>query len=173
MIKGIIKLIKIGITGGKGLLGSLIQKKLKNKRIKFSSFEGDICKKSEIINWINLNQNIEYIFHFAAISSPNKVNQNKKLAHNVNVKGTENLIKALKNRKKKIWFFYPSSSHVYKYSKNKLTEKSALSPISYYGKTKLNAEKIIKKNKSKFISFLIARIFSIYHIKQKKPFLFP
>ncbi len=98
-------MIKIGITGGKGLLGSLIQKKLKNKRIKFSSFEGDICKKSEIINWINLNQNIEYIFHFAAISSPNKVNQNKKLAHNVNVKGTENLIKALKNRKKKNMVF--------------------------------------------------------------------
>lgn len=69
--------------------------------------------------------------------------------------------------------FFPSSSHVYKYSKKKIKENFIKKPSSYYGKTKLAAEELIKKKKSKYLSFFIGRIFSVYHIKQKKPFLFP
>ena len=83
------------------------------------------------------------------------------------------MIEILKKRKKKTWFFFPSSSHVYKYSKKRIRESHLLKPSSNYGKTKLSAEKIIIKNKSKNFSFFIGRIFSIYHQKQKKPFLYP
>ena len=164
---------KIGITGANGLLGFLLKKKFKKKKINYSVFNGDIKDKKEIANWIETNSNLKYIFHFAAISSPLVVNKNKKKAFKVNVLGTRNLIEVLKHKKKKIWFFFPSSSHVYKYSKNKIKETHLLKPSSNYGKTKLSAEKIIIKNKSKNFSFFIGRIFSIYHQKQKKPFLYP
>ena len=164
---------KIGITGAKGLLGSLLKKKLKKKKINYSIFSGDIKIKKEINHWIETNSKIEYIFHFAAISSPLIVKKNKKKAFKVNVLGTKNLVQVLKKKKKKIWFFFPSSSHVYDYSKKKITENHLLKPSSAYGKTKLSAEKIIMKNKSKNLSFFIGRIFSMYHQKQKKPFLYP
>ena len=38
------------------------------------------------------------------------------------------------------------------------------------GKQNLEAEEILKKNKSKYLSFFIGRIFSVYHIRQKKTF---
>ncbi len=166
-------MIKIGITGGKGLLGSLLKKKFEKEKINISCFNGNIKNKLQIKKWLNLNPNINYIFHFAAVSSPKEVNRDKIEAFEVNVKGTSNLIDVIKKRKKKTLMFFPSSSHVYKYSKKKIKENFAKKPSSYYGKTKLEAEEILKKNKSKYLSFFIGRIFSVYHIRQKKPFLFP
>jgi UDP-glucose 4-epimerase len=166
-------LIKIGITGGKGLLGLLLKKKLKKEKIKISSFNGNIKSKVQIKKWLNLNPNIDYIFHLAAVSSPKEVNKDKIDAFEVNVKGTLNIINIIEEKKKKILMFFPSSSHVYKYSKKKIKENFIKKPSSYYGKTKLAAEELIKKKKSKYLSFFIGRIFSVYHIKQKKPFLFP
>ncbi len=81
---------KIGITGANGLLGSLIKKKFKTRKINYSVFNGDIKVKKDINNWIQTNSNIEYIFHFAAISSSLVVNKNKKKAFKVNVIATQN-----------------------------------------------------------------------------------
>ena len=69
--------------------------------------------------------------------------------------------------------FFASSSHVYKYSKKPIKETHKLIPTSYYGKTKLLAEKKIRSSKNKNFKYFIARIFSIFHAKQKKPFLYP
>lgn len=167
------KLIRIGITGGKGLLGRLFIKKLKQKKIRYSLFKGDILNQKNISKWLNLNQNIESIFHFAAVSSAIKAEKNKIKSYNINVKGTENLIKEIKKKDKKIWFFFPSSSHVYKYSKKPIKEDFVKKPINYYGKTKLLAEKKVTNNKNSNFSFFVGRIFSMYHKNQKKPFLFP
>jgi len=118
-------------------------------------------------------KNINYIFHFAAHTSVKKSKQNKKKTYNINVLGVENIIKSINQSKKKIFLFFSSSSHVYKFSKKKISERSILSPISYYGKTKLMAEKKIRSNKNKNFDYFIGRIFSIYHKSQKKPFLYP
>ena len=164
---------KIGITGASGLIGSLLKKKFKKKKIKYSIFKGDIKNKKEIVKWIEINSKIEYLFHFAAISSPQIVDKNKNEALKVNVYGTKNLIDVLKKRKKKIWFFFPSTSHVYNYSKKRISENHLLKPTSFYGKTKLRAEILINKSRYSKFSFFIGRIFSVYHSKQKKPFLYP
>lgn len=164
---------KIGITGGTGLLGLLFKKKLRKKSIKFSEFKDDISKRKKVAKWISSNKNLQYIFHFAAISSTKKAKLNKKKSKNVNVLGTENLIKEINKNKKKIWFFFPSTSHVYDFSKRSIKENFKKKPISFYGKTKLLAEKKIISNKRSGFSFFIGRIFSIYHKNQKKPFLYP
>jgi len=92
---------KIGITGGTGLLGKLLVKELKKKKIGYSLFKKDIVNKKSVINWVSKNNNIEYIFHFAAYSTANNSNQNKLKAFKINVKGTENLLKAIKLKKKR------------------------------------------------------------------------
>lgn len=94
-------MIKIGITGGKGLLGLLLKKKLKKEKIKISSFNGNIKSKVQIKKWLNLNPNIDYIFHLAAVSSPKEVNKDKIDAFEVNVKGTLNIINIIEEKKKK------------------------------------------------------------------------
>ena len=79
---------KIGITGGSGLLGKLLAKELKRKKISYSLFTGNIINKKHINNWLSKNNKIEYIFHFAAYTLAEKSRINKKKAFNTNVIGT-------------------------------------------------------------------------------------
>ncbi len=164
---------KIGITGGSGLLGKLLINELKKKKINYSLFKKDIFNYKNVVDWLSKNKDIDYIFHFAAYTSVKNSNKNKTKAFNINVLGTENLLKAINLLKKKRIIFFSSSSHVYDYSNKPIKENCKLKPVSYYGKTKLLAEKKIINNKTKYYRYFIARIFSIYHINQKKPFLYP
>jgi UDP-glucose 4-epimerase len=164
---------KIGITGSSGLLGTLLIKELKKKKIKFSCFSGDITNIKDVENCLSLEKEIEYIFHLAAYTSVIKSITEKKKTHRVNVTGTENILKSINSKNKNYFLFFSSSSHVYKFSKKPVSEKSIIAPISYYGKTKLLAEIKIRKNKSKNFNYFIGRIFSIFHKSQKKPFLYP
>ena len=162
---------KVAITGAKGLLGSLLIKLLNKKKIPYLTYNYNINDKRKLDKWLKKNSEIEYFFHFAAITTPSTVKKDIKLANLTNIYSLKNIIKILKNND--IWFFFPSSSHVYEASKKKLTEKSKTKPISYYGKTKLIGENLFKKYKSKKLKFCIGRIFSVYHNNQKKPFLLP
>lgn len=161
-------MIKIGITGATGSLGKVI---LKKKRLNISCFKGDIRKKKSLENWIKKNK-IKIIFHLAAIVPIKVVNKNKKKAYDVNYNGTKNLTDlSLKYNIK--WLFFSSTSHVYKPSNSKLNEKSKIDPISYYGLTKLKAEKYIIDNLEGKINYCIGRIFSTTNKNQKKNYLVP
>ena len=84
------------------------------------------------------------------------------------------MIDELIKLKKIKWFFFSSTSHVYKFSQKKINEKSKLKPSSLYGLTKLKAEKYIqKKLKKTKIPFCIGRIFSFTHKKQTSDFVIP
>ena len=161
----------IGITGSTSVLGHGLKKTLKN--FKIVNFTGDICKKKDINNWLSKN-NLNAIIHLAAIVPIQNVNKNKNKAKKVNFYGTKNLVDCVKKKfgKKKIWFFYASTSHIYKFSKKKISEKCKPSPVSFYGKTKLMAENYIKKN-GKNLNYCIGRIFSFTSFRQEKSFLIP
>ena len=64
------------------------------------------------------------------------VDRNKNEALKVNVYGTKNLLEVLEKRGKKIWFFFPSTSHVYKYSKKRISENHLLRPVILLWKNK-------------------------------------
>ena len=51
------------------------------------------------------NKDIEYIFHFAAVSSPKKARENQDRAKKINILGTNNLIIEANKSKKKYGFF--------------------------------------------------------------------
>jgi nucleoside-diphosphate-sugar epimerase len=158
------------ITGSSGVLGSYIVKN--NPQIKFIKFKGDITKKKEITNWI-LKNNFDVFLHLAAIVPTEKVNRNYILAKKVNYDGTKNIVDALL-KKKNIWFFFASSSHVYSNSSKKLNEEIGPQPITQYGRLKYLAEKyIINKMEKEGINYCIGRIFSFTNFNQKNSFLIP
>jgi len=159
-----------GITGHTGVLGSEIIKKKFDFR--FSKFNGDLTKKKDIKKWIN-NNDINIIFHFAAVVPTHIVKDNFSYANKVNVIGTKNLINEAIKQKKLKWFLFSSTSHVYNFSKKKITEKTKTKPLSKYGLTKLKAEKYIQKKLKNKIPFCIARIFSFSHKKQASSFVIP
>ena len=159
-----------GLTGSTGSLGKEVIKK--NRNIKFSLFKGDIRNKKLVFRWICNNQ-LDLVIHLAAIVPIKVVNGNTKKAYQVNYIGTKNVIDAITKVKTK-WFFFASTSHVYLSSKNTISEKSKTKPISYYGYTKLEAEKYIQKKLSKTkTKYCIGRIFSTANVKQKKNYLVP
>ena len=161
---------RFGITGATGSLGKNLIKVLPKKN--FNIYNGDIRSKVNVEKWIK-NHKFETVIHLAAVVPIKTVNQNKKKAFDVNFKGTKYLVDVLVNSDVK-WFFFASTSHVYKSSRNKIAENSLKQPISYYGKTKLLAENyIIKKFKYSNKKFCIGRIFSTSNIKQKKNYLVP
>jgi len=163
-------MIKCGITGASGVLGSKI---LQNLPYKFCIYKKNITNKNEVKKWVNKND-FDIFIHLAAKVPVNSVNKNYKNAYNINVNGTLNLIDSLNKKKNKPkWLFYASTSHVYKisYKSSKISEKNITKPQNKYGKTKLIAEKFLI-NKS-IVKFCIGRIFSFTDNNQNPPYVIP
>lgn len=164
----------IGITGGNGVLGKILVHKYNQKNQKISVFAGDITIFDEVNSWLSENQ-ITQIVHLASKVAVNDVKNNLPHAYDVNISGTINLIKAIECNTLKVYFFYASSSHVYKSSKFPLAETDIAEPINSYGLTKYVSEMVLndyKKNKPEF-GLCIGRIFSFFHESQNPPFLYP
>ncbi len=161
---------RIGLTGSTGSLGKTILKK--NKEFFFDIFKDDIRNRNKVFKWVNKN-NFDVVIHLAAIVPIKEVIKNPNKAKSVNLIGTKNLVDAC-IKKKISWFFFASTSHVYKSSNKKISEISSKKPISYYGRTKLLAEKYIKKRfEFAKINYCIGRIFSTTNKNQKKNYLVP
>ena len=101
------KKVKIGITGGSGVLGSLLKKKFDINKNKLKVFRGDVSKKNLVFKWIRHNQ-FDILIHLAAIVPTTEVEKNYSRAIKVNYGGTKNLIEAIKKfqKKKNIYFFF-------------------------------------------------------------------
>lgn len=173
-------LLKILVTGGAGFIGrNLVDFLLENNKVKIydnlsSSTRSDIeslIKKGaeftqsdilDVDSLKNASNGYDMIIHLAAKSGVVDSILNPEDTYNVNVKGTENVMKCCaENKIKKIIF--ASSASVYADSKNPLNEKSETNPQSPYGKSKLEAESIIKNYSQKFnISSICLRMFNVY-----------
>ena len=166
-------MLKCGITGSSGVLGKTIRKEL---NYEFILFKGRIESKKNIYQWVKNNE-FDLIIHLAAIVPTNIVNNNFNKANKINYIGTKNIVNAILKYKPNLkWFFFSSTSHVYKLKKifTKVDEKSATYPSTKYGLTKLRAENyIINKMKKSMIKYCIGRIFSYSSPFQKKSYLIP
>jgi len=163
-------MFKCGITGSSGVLGRQL---IKNLNFKYFIFNGRIEKKKDLQKWY-LKNKLDLVIHLAAIVPTYKVNKEYRKAINVNFIGTKNLVDIINTcEHKPKWFFFSSTSHVYKQKNNKrkILENSKTKPNSKYGFTKLLAENYIKDNIK--INYSIGRIFSYTHINQNKSFLIP
>lgn len=162
----------IGITGGNGLLGKILQKKIQNPNL-VDCFCGDIRNKNEIFQWIR-GKKFDVIFHFAARVPVDVVAEDPFEAFYVNAAGTMNLLSCLREMKQTPWLLYASTSHVYKSSYYPISEQDPIEPQNIYGESKFHGERACEMFKHSCSSpVCIARIFSFYHKEQKPPFLYP
>jgi len=103
-------------------------------------------RKINIIDLNNINESIEslnpdIIINSAAFTNVDKCEIEKEIAYRTNVGGVKNLIKVIN---KKIQFIHISTDYVFDGEKGDYLENDPTYPKSYYGKTKLEAENIIR-----------------------------
>ena len=172
MIKNIL------ITGGAGYIGSHISeilsrnnkkifiiddlstghRKLIHKKAKF--FKIDI-KNTKEINKIIIKNKIDSIIHLATVLSVGESQKNPDKYARINVKGTKSLLLSLNKTNVKNLVF-SSTCAVYKDGLSKVNENSKLNPRSFYGKTKLKGEKLIKDYcKKNNLNYGILRFFNV------------
>ena len=167
---------KILITGGAGYIGSKLVTKLLNLNFdvtvldslkfsgkslnhlyKFKNFKlikGDVRNYKLIKKLLKLN---EFIIPLAALVGAPLCEKNKKEAISVNLDSIKYMMKNFNSYNKIIYLTTNSGYGIGK--KNKYCdEKSPLNPISLYGTTKVDAEKIVMQNKNS-IGFRLATVF--------------
>ena len=171
---------KILITGGAGYIGSMLTSKLVNigydvtviDLLKYTAnslnhlhlfknfklIAGDVRNKTLIRKEIKKN---EFIIPLAALVGAPLCEKNKKEAISVNFNSIKLLMKYINKKHKVIYLTSNSGYGVGK--KNKFCdEKSPLNPISLYGTTKVQAEKIVMKSQN-VICFRLATVFGYSH----------
>jgi dTDP-4-dehydrorhamnose reductase len=130
--------MKILLTGGNGVLGQAIQKRIPNC-IAPSKNELDITNKQNVLDFVKLHQ-IDTIIHAAALTSIRNCEENNELAWKTNVIGTQNLIDSISKNNTDTYFMYISTACVFKGDEEMYSEKSIPNPTNFYALTKLIGE---------------------------------
>ncbi|OVE74935.1 hypothetical protein BVX95_00735 [archaeon D22] len=167
---------KILVTGGAGFIGSHIVDHFVKEGHKVTAFDNLSTGKYENINsnaWFfkgdirnmdDLNavmNEVEYVFHEAALVSVPKSIEDPDLCHQINVEGTRNVLEsALKNKVKKV--VIASSAAVYGDSNNlPLKEDEILKPMSPYADSKLVNEELGREFTKKGLEVVSLRYFNV------------
>ena len=179
--------MKYLITGGAGFIGSHLTEKLVNDghtvsvidnlntgkeknledvREKIEFVKGDILD-NELLE--NLTKNIDGVFHQAALASVQDSFSKPEEYQNVNVDGTENILKLAKKKKFKV--VYASSSSIYGNPKRIPTKESdEKNPINPYAKTKLKKEELAKEYAKMGVKVIGLRYFNVFGKGQSKEY---
>ena len=173
--------MKILITGGGGFIGKHLIKKLLENRNKITVFDNESnCSKKDVqfiknVNFQkgdirnyevvkNITKNHDLIIHLAAKVSISDSAEHNNEMHEINVTGSLNIVKScVENNISKI--IVMSSAAVYGEGKKNILndENTLVNPISAYGKSKLEMEKIIKEfSKNYNLNSIIFRLFNVY-----------
>ena len=175
------------VTGGAGFIGSNIVKKLvargdsvtviddlntgREENLK-SVRSKIIFLKDTILNMDLLEKEtkgIDGVFHQAALASVQDSFSKSEEYHNVNVNGTENILKLAEKNNFKI--VYASSSSVYGNPERiPIKEKDSKNPINPYAETKLQKEELAKKYSKKGVKIIGLRYFNVFGKGQSKEY---
>ena len=172
--------LKILATGGAGFIGRYLVDFLSSHHeitiydnfsnsskadIEFLITKGVKFVNEDILDYQKLQKScigFDLVIHLAAKSDVTDSVIHPEITNEVNVTGTENVIKCcVENKIKKIIF--ASSAAVYMDSKMPVNESSKTNPLSPYGKSKLVAEQKIKKISEEYgINAITLRMFNVY-----------
>ena len=179
--------MKYVVTGGAGFIGShLIEKLVKqgdvvtvldnlntgkienlkpvSKKINF--VQNDI-RDFEVLR--SLMENVDGVFHQAAMASVQDSFRIPEKFHDVNVNGTENIFKIAKEFGIKV--VYASSSSVYgDTSILPTTESDEKRPINPYAKTKLEKDKLADQYAKNGLKVIGLRYFNVFGPRQSKEY---
>ncbi len=157
--------MKILITGGSSLLGkALIETKPENHQVEHTWYTNMVDVPSHRLSLTDKSQ-VGYVFsqvqpdiviHCAAMGSVDYTEDHYQEVRNVNVIGTENILKATEDHKAKMVFI--STNAVFSGNNPPYNEKRACSPINLYGNLKRDAENRVMDSKD----WLVIRPFLLY-----------
>lgn len=168
--------MSILVTGGAGFIGSALIKKLaeassmKVLGIDISQEMGGYVEKCSTLDIVKLREifdkhKVKSVIHLGMTSSEREALRNRPRARKSILQGTESLVKVF-NEYKGDRFVFVSSSMVYGHFRtDTIDEYHPTNPIEYYGRLKLEAEKIVRKGVS---SFTIIRPIAVYGVNDKK-----
>ena len=175
--------MNFAVTGGAGFIGSHLTKYLvsegHNVTVIDNLFRGKLSNLEEVkdeINFLKLDildfenlkkalQNMDGIFHQAALASVPESYEKEEEYKKVNITGTENIFKIASEFKIKV--VYVSSSAVYgNIEKIPITEDFDLKPINPYGVTKLEDEYLAKTYSKSGTEIIALRYFNVFGIGQ-------
>ena len=179
--------MKYVVTGGAGFIGSHLTEKLveqgdtvtvidnlntgkienlKSVSKKINFVQNDI-RNVEVVK--NLMENMDGVFHQAAMASVQDSFRIPEKFHDVNVNGTENIFKTAKEFGIKV--VYASSSSVYGDTTIlPTTEKDEMKPINPYAKTKLEKDKLAEQYAKNGLKVIGLRYFNVFGPRQSKEY---
>ena len=179
--------MKILVTGGAGFIGSHIVEYLVqrgNNVIVLDNLSNgkmqNMSKVSDDINFVNgdvrdynlveqLVKDVDSVFHEAALVSVPESFKMQNEYFDVNVNGTENILKLAKEYGFKI--VYASSSSVYGNPKSvPIKEDDDRNPLNPYAKTKLEDELLAEKYSEMGVHVIGLRYFNIFGRRQSKEY---
>ena len=179
--------MKYVVTGGAGFIGSHITKKLvecgdivtvidnmntgKKKNLesvidRINFVKGDIL---DIALLEDITKDADGVFHQAALASVQDSFDEPDKYHNVNVNGTENILKLSKKYGFKV--VYASSSSIYGNPiRIPIKESDGKNPINPYAETKLKKEELAIKYSKMGVSVIGLRYFNVFGKGQSKEY---
>ena len=179
--------MKILVTGGAGFIGSHIAEYLVQRGDDVTILDNlntgkkkNLAKINDKINFVNgdirdyklleeLVHDTSGVFHEAALASVQDSFNMKDEYIDVNVNGTENILKLGKEYGFKI--VYASSSSVYgNPNKIPIKESDDRKPINPYAQTKLEDEYLAKKYSEMGVSVIGLRYFNVFGHRQSKEY---
>jgi nucleoside-diphosphate-sugar epimerase len=166
---------QVAMTGQRGVLGSLLAERLAAGGAEVAGYAGDVNDVAALGDWL-AGLRCSHFFHFAALVPVDLVEADPLQAYQTNVIGTFNACRALLRSRHDCWFFQCSSSHVYRATRGgePLAENAPTEPGTYYGVTKLAAERVVAELLGKLgRPWCTGRVFSYTHARQRPPYLVP
>ncbi|MGN1125648.1 MAG: dTDP-4-dehydrorhamnose reductase [Candidatus Gastranaerophilaceae bacterium] len=157
--------MKILITGANGMLGQDLSPILEDEDFVDEIVETDI-DNLDITNEVQVNkvlkdENPDVVIHCAGYTNVDDAEVNKDLAEKINVKGTENIVKACK--KNDIILVFISTDYVFDGNKKtKYLPIDATNPLNFYGLTKMKAEQIVQMYLKKYYIVRTSWLYGIH-----------
>ncbi|MEN4020180.1 MAG: dTDP-4-dehydrorhamnose reductase [Methanobacterium sp.] len=158
----------IFVTGGSGLLGSKFNKdsfeeydkydiiKTFNRNPENNCISLDITDHSDVLAKIE-SSNPDLVIHSAALTNVDYCEDHQNEAYEINVKGTENIVKACEKIDCKL--IYVSTDFVFDGKKGMYDEDEKTNPLGYYALTKLQGEKLVQNSN---LNYAISRVSVLY-----------
>ena len=166
--------MRIFVTGGAGFIGINLCKKLTSlhKVTVYDNFlnsneenfpvianttlvVGDILDNSKLLDSM---KNHDFVIHLAAKTDVLDSVNNPNDTFQTNVQGSQNVLDSCKSNNI-LKIIITSSAAIYQNSDNPVNETSIVEPLSPYGQSKLDMEKITMQSK---IDYTILRLFNVY-----------
>lgn len=169
---------KILITGSNGLLGqklvSLISKdsnyqviatargsnRLPSSIIGYTYESLDVTNRDETLEKLSVLKP-DYIIHTAAMTNVDECETSQEACWELNVRATETLVEA--SRLNNIFLLHVSTDFIFDGENGPYDEEAEANPISFYGVSKLAAERMVFKS-ANLIRWAVARTVLVYGI---------